>query len=105
MAAEFDRDTREKLNEMRVIITRKLHEALTSDKPPKASMINAAVTWMKSLGVTEEPIVPPADTQAALARKLAPKMVNLPFLTESERTQLQEIAAQDSEDSEDNSDF
>lgn len=84
-----DKDTAAKLADIKDIITDRLHAALTDPKkPPRASLISAAITWARLTGAIEDPDARfrPRPIDPALAGQL-------PFLTPAEKEERDKLAA------------
>lgn len=55
MNTETENTEQQQLREMRSLITKKLYEALTDGQPAKASMIQTAASWLRTVGAVEDP--------------------------------------------------
>lgn len=79
------------LLEMKDLITARIYAAMSNPaKPPRASMINAAVAWAKLTGTVRDAPTPRAP--GSISPHLAAR---LPFITDEERARYRKLAEEE----------
>ena len=76
MSTESNTTEHEQLRQMRKLITSSLYSALTDpDRPPKASMIQTAASWLRACGAVEDP----DEQERQRAERVSASLRGLPF--------------------------